>query len=559
MNQSSDQFKLTLPRLPQHLKPLSSENTEAGMVDYLMGLYGENYKCLDANSFYWFDKKYAVWQSCTKSHFKAMLNTIILHEYAAALMNDLKDIKYEPHRRKIDAHLSTLLTARHRREVITNLIDKIARRREHDFMFNRYTHVVHFKTKKLDMRKLASGAELKDCLVDRVQSDYCTITLNYDLDLSKVDSSHTDVYEDFFRKFIPDNTNRHAFLEIIANAFRGEVDESFLTVIGKGGNGKSVAVSILRLVGECMVYGLERKTLLSKNNDQFKRGLSRFQSHPLRLVYCEENDGQSINSELIKQLTSGNSIELLKMRQERTYNVTPQALLMMFLNVKLKLFDDYALNRRGKLLEVNSQFLKTGPYMRKVRSMCESRRLTDEEMVTAKEKLSKQHIYLAENGFVDKFRCIEMKSAFWQFITPYIVSVVRNRGVTYPPSFASEFKKSVMEYDDLADFLQTRIEVVSDDLSIADRLGKETLMDALEDYDITVKWKTIRNRIRSMGGCYVPNRKYHYRTDEGKVDKSKQGAFTNCRLISLVDDEEEAPKPRTRPAPKPRTRPRFES
>ena len=193
------------------------------------------------------------------------------------------------------------------------------------------------------------------------REDFITKTTGYDYPVED-DYGHKKDIEDFLRNVFPDEEVRNFIVQTQAQALSGNKTEDLIyTHTGRGGNGKSILIEILKNVFGKYYISIPI-SMLTKANNKGHNDPDPYVGRLKGVRYAmanEPKDGASFNDSLIKNIGSQESLEYRMLYSNKVLELNPQLKLNIYCNNKLKFNgEDGGVARRMCVIEYISRFDK---------------------------------------------------------------------------------------------------------------------------------------------------------------------------------------------------------
>jgi P4 family phage/plasmid primase-like protien len=194
------------------------------------------------------------------------------------------------------------------------------------------------------------------------REDYITKTTGYDFPVND-NYGHKNDIDDFLKKVFPNKEVRDFVVQTQSQALSGRKTEDLIyTHTGRGGNGKSILIEILKNVfGD---YFLNIPVgMLTKANNKGHNDPDPYMAKLKGVRYAMSNepkDGASFNDQLIKNLGSQEALQYRMLYSNNPVNLNIQLKLNIYCNNKLKFNgEDQGIGRRMCVVNYISSFKDT--------------------------------------------------------------------------------------------------------------------------------------------------------------------------------------------------------
>ena len=193
------------------------------------------------------------------------------------------------------------------------------------------------------------------------REDYITKTTGYDFPTDD-DYGHKKDIDDFLKKIFPDEEVRNFVIQTQAQALSGRKTEDLIyTHTGRGGNGKTILIEILKNVFGNYFYNIP-VAMLTKANNKGHNDPDPYMAELKGVRYAMSNepkDGASFNDQLIKNLGSQESLKYRMLYSNTPVNLNIQLKLNIYCNNKLKFNgEDQGMGRRMCVVNYISKFVE---------------------------------------------------------------------------------------------------------------------------------------------------------------------------------------------------------
>jgi len=193
------------------------------------------------------------------------------------------------------------------------------------------------------------------------REDYITKTTGYDFPSEKdKDYGHKEDIEKFLKQVFPDEEVRNFVIQTQAQALSGRKTEDLIyTHTGRGGNGKTILIEILKNVFGGYFLNIP-VSMLTKANNKGHNDPDPYMGRWKGVRYGmanEPKDGASFNDSLIKNIGSQESLEYRMLYSNKVLELHPQLKLNIYCNNKLRFnADDGGIGRRMCVVDYISKF-----------------------------------------------------------------------------------------------------------------------------------------------------------------------------------------------------------
>ena len=335
----------------------------------------------------------------------------------------------------------------------------------------------------------------------RNNKDYVTQFLPYNYEPDDCDEEDVEEIMNELKKFVPDKDNLRMLLSYIADALTGRCSsETFLIIVGYlAGNGKSTILKILSQVFPTYIKKIDREGFMKAESQKHKH-LACLINNPVRLVYVEELGDGKIDTELIKNITGGDSIQIKKM-YGTTMEVQPRFKIIGTSQCNPNLTIDEGIRRRMKLLEFNSTFRPE-----------------------YEEDDYENHKYKADSSIFKKFNSKRGRAALFK-----ILMQKDHKEFYQPKANIQETMETMTTMDPFRDYLDDleHLEVTTSD---NDLVHKDDIIDEFKKYfdvykddNLTSKQtKELNESLRKVGVKYL----------KGKRKDGKRGFYQGVKILS---------------------------
>jgi P4 family phage/plasmid primase-like protien len=193
------------------------------------------------------------------------------------------------------------------------------------------------------------------------REDYITKTTGYEFPIDD-DYGHKNDIKDFLIKVFPNEDVRNFVLQTQAQALSGRKTEDLIyTHTGRGGNGKSILIEILKNVFGDYFLNIP-VAMLTKANNKGHNDPDPYMAKLKGVRYAMSNepkDGASFNDQLIKNLGSQEALQYRMLYSNSPVNLNIQLKLNIYCNNKLKFNgEDEGIGRRMCVVNYISRFSK---------------------------------------------------------------------------------------------------------------------------------------------------------------------------------------------------------
>ena len=193
------------------------------------------------------------------------------------------------------------------------------------------------------------------------REDYITKTTGYNFPIDD-DYGHKKDIEDFLMKVFPNEKVRNFVIQTQAQALSGRKTEDLVyTHTGRGGNGKSILIEILKNVFGKYFVNIP-VAMLTKANNKGHNDPDPYMQELKGIRYAMSNepkDGASFNDQLIKNLGSQEPLKYRLLYSNTPVNLNIQLKLNIYCNNKLKFNgEDEGIGRRMCVIDYISRFTK---------------------------------------------------------------------------------------------------------------------------------------------------------------------------------------------------------
>ena len=304
------------------------------------------------------------------------------------------------------------------------------------------------------------------------REDYITKTTGYDFPTDD-DYGHKKDIDDFLKKIFPDEEVRNFVIQTQAQALSGRKTEDLIyTHTGRGGNGKTILIEILKNVFGNYFYNIP-VAMLTKANNKGHNDPDPYMAKLKGVRYAMSNepkDGASFNDQLIKNLGSQESLKYRMLYSNTPVNLNIQLKLNIYCNNKLKFNgEDQGIGRRMCVVNYVSKFV---------------------EDIYVDEP---NHIYLMDVTLTDKVK------SWRQDYMKLLIGLHQNSYRHKPPKdVVNASKIYINENNDIYKFVQDNLEKTNDNNDFVTLKDLKLIYQGKKDEYDQAKLKTLKESLEKI-------------------------------------------------------------
>lgn len=336
------------------------------------------------------------------------------------------------------------------------------------------------------------------------REDYITKTTGYDFPIEE-DYGHKNDIEDFLLKVFPNEDVRKFVLQTQAQALSGRKTEDLIyTHTGRGGNGKSILIEILKNVFGDYFINIP-VAMLTKANNKGHNDPDPYMAKLKGVRYAMSNepkDGASFNDQLIKNLGSQEALEYRLLYSNKPTTLNIQLKLNIYCNNKLKFNgEDEGIGRRMCVINYISRFNK--------------------------EEDIKNNVYLIDTELTDKVK--NWKKDYMKLL----ISLHQNKYKHNPPRDVIDASKIyINENNDVYKFVKDNLLQTNDQNDFVTLKDLKLLYQSKKDEYEQSKLKTLKESLeKTLNNNFIEDKKI-----KGKKYRS---VILGWKIINHFDDDED--------------------
>jgi len=338
------------------------------------------------------------------------------------------------------------------------------------------------------------------------REDYITKTTGYDFPTDD-DYGHKKDIDDFLKKIFPDEEVRNFVVQTQAQALSGRKTEDLIyTHTGRGGNGKTILIEILKNVFGNYFYNIP-VAMLTKANNKGHNDPDPYMAELKGVRYAMSNepkDGASFNDQLIKNLGSQESLKYRMLYSNTPVNLNIQLKLNIYCNNKLKFNgEDQGIGRRMCVVNYVSKFV---------------------EDIYVDEP---NHIYLMDVTLTDKVK------SWRQDYMKLLIGLHQNSYKHKPPKdVVNASKIYINENNDIYKFVQDNLEKTNDNNDFVTLKDLKLIYQGKKDEYDQAKLKTLKESLEKIFNT-------NFIEDKKIKGKKYRSVILGWKILNCDDDDDD--------------------